>query len=80
MVAGINMYKYLMGEEMIDFTAKTALGALANYISTPHIDFQPMNVTHGIFYPLEDKFRKSDRKMAYANRSLEIIKEIKEKL
>lgn len=80
MVAGINMYKYLMGEEMIDFTAKTALGALANYISTPHIDFQPMNVTHGIFYPLEDKFRKSDRKMAYANRSLEIIKEIKGKL
>ena len=80
MVAGINMYKYLIGEELVDFTPMTSLGALAHYISTPHIDFQPMNVTHGIFYPLEERFKKSDRKMAYANRSLDIINKIKEEL
>ena len=78
MSAGINMYKYLMGEDMIDFTQATAIGALSHYISSPHIDFQPMNVIFGIFSPLEAGTKKSDRKMAYANRSLEIIDKIKE--
>ena len=78
--SAINMYRYLNKEEMIDFTPNTAIGALSNYISSPHPDFQPMNVTFGIFNPIDSNVRKSDRKMEYANRSLKIIEEIKKKL
>lgn len=80
MCAGINMYKYLKGEELIDFTPCTSMGALSHYISSPHIDFQPMNVIFGIFAPLENGVKKADRKMAYATRSLEIIDKIKEQV
>ena len=76
MVAGINMARFLNGKEMIDFTDKTALGALPHYISSYHIDFQPMNVTHGIFNPIEGRMKKEERKKAYASRSLEIIESI----
>ncbi len=76
MVAGINMYHYLKNLPMIDFTDMTALGSLAHYISSFHTDFQPMNVTHGIFAPLEGRMKKDERKMAYAQRSLKIIDEI----
>ena len=76
MVAGINMARLLNGKEMIDFTDKTSLGALPHYISSYHIDFQPMNVTHGIFNPIEGRMKKEERKKAYAERSLKIIEEI----
>ncbi|MDD3170801.1 MAG: methylenetetrahydrofolate--tRNA-(uracil(54)-C(5))-methyltransferase (FADH(2)-oxidizing) TrmFO [Bacilli bacterium] len=77
LVAAINITRYLEGKTLIDFTKNTALGALSNYISTYNIDFQPMNVNHGIFTPLEGRMKKQDRKMAYAKRSLEIIDKIK---
>ena len=80
MVASINMYRYLSGEEMIDFPSVTALGALAHYISSPHVDFQPMNVIFGIFDELDSNVKKSDRKMAYVNRSISEIEKIKKKL
>lgn len=77
MVAGINMARFINNQEMIDFTDKTAIGSLSHYISSFHYDFQPMNVTHGIFFPIEGRMRKVERKMAYATRSLEIIEKIK---
>lgn len=77
MVAGINMARLLMEKDMIDFTDKTALGSLSHYISSYHYDFQPMNVTHGIFNPIEGRMKKGERKIAYAKRSLEIIEKIK---
>ncbi len=80
MVASINMYRYLNGEDMIDFPSVTALGALAHYISSPHVDFQPMNVIFGIFDELDSNVKKSDRKMAYVNRSISEIEKIKKKL
>jgi methylenetetrahydrofolate--tRNA-(uracil-5-)-methyltransferase len=46
------MYRYLKGLELIDFTKKTAIGSLSNYISTFNVDFQPMNVNFGIFEEL----------------------------
>lgn len=70
MAAAINMARYLEGREMIDFTRKTAIGALANYISTYHDDFQPMNVNHGLFEELDVSPKKQNRKAMYANRSL----------
>lgn len=80
MVAGINMAKYLNSEELIDFTSKTSIGALSNYISTTNSNFQPMNVNHSLFTPLSENHKKHDRKALYASRSLAIISEMKAKI
>lgn len=49
----------------------TALGALIRHITTPgKKEFQPMNVNHGIFHPLEIKIKKRERGKEYARRSL----------
>ena len=80
MVAGINMAKFLNGEEMIDFTRCTSLGALQNYVATPNSNYVPMNVNFGIFDEITGKMKKQERKLAYANRSLAIIDEVKDKL
>ena len=76
MVAGINMYQYLNGLPMVDFTRLTSIGSLANYISTFNLNFQPMNANHGLFDPIVGRFKKVDRKMEYANRSLAKLDEI----
>jgi len=51
----------------------TALGALLNHLGTASPKgFQPMNVTYGLFPPLEGRKRKrSDRRLAMAERALE---------
>ena len=69
----VNMYRYLKGLELIDFTKKTAIGSLSNYISTFNVDFQPMNVNFGIFEELNIKCKKIDRKEMYARRALETL-------
>jgi methylenetetrahydrofolate--tRNA-(uracil-5-)-methyltransferase len=82
MLAGINMARYLDGKDNIKLDSKTAIGALANYISYYHnheegVDsFDPMNVNFGIFEPLEFKTYKKERKAAYAKRALDIIDEL----
>ena len=82
MVAGINMAKHLLNEEMIDFTKYTAIGGLSHYISEGSVgEFQPMNVTFGIIEPLGQKIRKKREKNALiSQRALEKIKEIKNSL
>ena len=80
MVAAINMAKFLKGEEMLDFTRSTALGALQNYVATQNSNYVPMNVNFGIFDEITGKMKKQERKLAYANRSLAIIEEMKVKL
>ena len=58
---------------IIDFTKKTAIGSLSNYISTFNTDFQPMNVNFGIFEELNVRCKKIDRKEMYAKRALETL-------
>lgn len=78
LAAGINMAKMLKGESMTDFTNKTAIGALAHYISEGSIgEFQPMNVTFGIIAPLEKRAKsKKEKNTLVAQRALECIDEI----
>lgn len=72
LVAGINA----AAKEPVIFGRKTAIGALAAYISDENItNFQPMNVNFGIMAPLDVKTRKKERKEAISLRALEIIKE-----
>ena len=80
MVAGINMARLLQGKSLIDFTKDTAIGSLANYISTPNYDFEPMNVNHGIFNELGVRIKKIERKALFAKRALEKIDELQEVL
>ena len=78
LVAGLNANPLL---EPVSFDSRTAIGALAEYISNPAVEnFQPMNVNFGLFAPLEEKVKKKDRKEALSNRALEIVQSIREQL
>lgn len=75
LIAGINMARYLENKPILDLDSTTSSGALACYISSPHADFTPMNVTFGIFKPLDENVKKKDRKQAYVERALNKLKE-----
>lgn len=77
LVAGYNAARILHGEEPLVFPKETAHGALMAYITAMNRDFQPMNVNFGIFPPLENrKIKKSQRKLMYSERAMEIIQTI----
>lgn len=78
MLAGINIAKYLKGEELIILPKETMLGALTNYITDEnHTKFQPINSNWGILTPVElpKKERKNKKLKAemLSNRSIEYI-------
>ena len=76
MVAALNaIQNYKKTNEQIIFPKETMIGALANYISSPKDNFEPMNANFGILPDLEEKIK--DKKIKYgklADRSLEKIK------
>lgn len=79
MMAGIYAAAELCGVQCEPLDRKTALGALAGYISNRGItDFQPMNVNFGIFEELgvriKDKREKAER---YAERSFNEIEKFR---
>ena len=82
MVAGINAAMKHMGKDKVIFPQKTALGALANYVSEgQQKNFQPMNVNFGIIESLEERVRdKKQRYTMIAERSLDIIKNSNDEL
>lgn len=76
-VAGINLYRMLCGRPPVDFTDMTVTGALSCYVSAENPNFQPMNANFAILKPLEGRFKdKKQKYMAYAERSLSIIRKI----
>lgn len=82
MIAGIDLARQLKGLDRIDFTAKTAMGALGCYVSHyAGADFQPMNINFGIIEGIGEHIRnKQERYAAIAGRSLKIIDDIAEKM
>ena len=80
--AGVNMANLVCGRPLVDFTRKTAIGALSHYVSEGSVgNFQPMNVTFGIIDPLEKRIRKkAEKNAAISQRALEIIDELAKKL
>lgn len=75
LIAGINAARLVLGEELLEFPAETAIGSMAKYITTASPDhFQPMNANFGLFPDLPVKIKgKQERNLQYANRALEII-------
>ncbi len=81
LLAGINMLRLLKGKPSLTLDRKTVLGSLSNFIAQPNEDFQPMNANYGIVDILPAIIKdKALKKQLIAERSLKIIKEIKESL
>ena len=74
-LAAVAMAARLQDRPLPDFPKETAIGALGLYISDSSIEnFQPMNVNFSIIAPLQQRIKKkSEKNLAIANRSLEII-------
>ena len=80
MVAGIDLAGKLLGKKRIEYTQKTALGALGHSVSGyAGKDFQPMNISFGIIEGIENPPRnKQERYTLVAERSLALIEKIKQ--
>lgn len=76
LMCGLQLARKLIGKEPLNFTSKTAIGSLANYVSNPVNDkFQPMNVNFGIMDSLDYRVKiKKERYEAISDRALNIIK------
>jgi len=44
------------------FPDDTAIGALVRYVTTPQREFAPMNATWGLFPPLDEPLRRTDKR------------------
>lgn len=69
--SGLSISHLLEDKELSPPPDTTALGALIHLITTSgKKEFQPMNINHGIFRPLEIRVKKRERGKEYAQRSL----------
>lgn len=82
LMAALSMHEKLQGRDPVDFTDKTALGALGHYVSGYNgSDFQPMNITFGLMAPPEKKIRNKQQKCEFiAERALSLIEEKKNQI
>ena len=83
LLAGINMARFVKGQELLTLPNTTMLGALTQYITfSEHKKLNPINSNWGILAPIEveKKYRKDKKYKAeiYVKRSLEYLREIAE--
>lgn len=78
-LSGINAARLAQGLDCITFSSRTAIGGLSHYISSPHDNFQPMNVNFGIMEPLgiKKRMKKKEKNGLIAQRALEEIETMK---
>ncbi len=78
LMAGIQAAMCLRDMPAVVFPPETTLGAMACYVSTPNINFQPMNVNFGLLPDLSTKVKSSRaKKEGQAQRAIENIQTIK---
>ena len=82
LLAGINAARLLQGKSCLTFSKRTAIGGLSQYISSPHDNFQPMNINFGIMEPLgiKKRMKKKEKNGLLAKRALEEIDAMKESI
>ncbi len=79
LMCALNMARFLEHKPFMDFSANTAIGSLANYISSAsEKNFQPMNANFGIISPLEEKVK--DKSLKYQKIADRALREIKDKI
>lgn len=81
LVAGINAAKEAFDESTVIFPKMTALGSMANYVTTTSVKhFQPMNASFALIPGLEGKKirNKRERHEKISERSLEKLQEFKQ--
>ena len=82
MLSALALHEKLLGKEPVDFTDRTAIGALGHYVAEyAGADFQPMNVTFGIMAPAGQRFRgKQQKNLFLAERALDTVRKKKTEL
>jgi methylenetetrahydrofolate--tRNA-(uracil-5-)-methyltransferase len=80
MLAGINMAKRILGEDLLVLPQECILGALTRYISdSEHTQFQPINSNWALVPPIElPKKERKNKKLKgelMSNRALESLKQ-----
>lgn len=81
LVAGINAARRALGEDTVAFPKDTALGSMANYVTTTNPKhFQPMNASFALLPGLEGKKirNKKERHLKVSERGLESLDKFKE--
>ena len=81
-LAGLSAARSALGMEKIIFPKTTMLGAMAHYVAFGGAaEFKPMNANFGIAEPLGVRVKggKAVKNEALSNRSLEIVRSIKER-
>jgi methylenetetrahydrofolate--tRNA-(uracil-5-)-methyltransferase len=75
LLVGLETALELRGEPPRRFPPETAIGALAEYVSSsPSRDFQPMNINFGIMPPLDRKIKgKREKNLEISVRALSLI-------
>jgi methylenetetrahydrofolate--tRNA-(uracil-5-)-methyltransferase len=75
LLAGINASRLVQGIPLTVPPPTTAMGALVSHVSREgQKEFQPVNVTFGIFPPLEGKVSKRFRGQAHRERAMNDLK------
>ncbi|MHB8631700.1 MAG: methylenetetrahydrofolate--tRNA-(uracil(54)-C(5))-methyltransferase (FADH(2)-oxidizing) TrmFO [Candidatus Limnocylindria bacterium] len=62
LVAALNVAAAIAGAAEVVFPDDTAIGSLVRYVTTPQRQFAPMNATWGLFPPLDETLRRSDKR------------------
>lgn len=83
LVAGVNAARRAMNEDTIAFPKDTALGSMANYVTTTDAKhFQPMNASFALLPALTGKKirNKKERHLKVSERGLESLDKFKDKV
>ncbi|MDQ6857395.1 MAG: methylenetetrahydrofolate--tRNA-(uracil(54)-C(5))-methyltransferase (FADH(2)-oxidizing) TrmFO [Chloroflexota bacterium] len=62
LVAALNVAAARQRLEDVIFPEDTAIGSLVRYVTTAQREFSPMNATWGLFPPLADELRRTDKR------------------
>lgn len=62
-LAGVNAARLLAGQDLLEAPLKSAMGALARYVSSAKTDnYQPVNITFALLEPLAEEHRRRVRR------------------